>query len=146
MGWELEDDIKNRKATLDRNDECLYYFVSLSDVYFRLEEVKDDIEYAYSIFLLLDSVDEKTKLYKYFFKKVYGGIIENNLQEAFKLLFTNNKVFVAMWFLEEVINDSELINKQNFILPVYEVRDCICSIAKIGRKVSAKIRMPRYGR
>lgn len=102
MGWELEDNIKNRKITLDIDTDSLYYFISLGDVFFRLEKVEDDIEYAYASFLLIDSVYKKTELYKKYFKKVYRGIAETNLHEAFKLLSNNKKVFVAMWFSDKM--------------------------------------------
>lgn len=98
MGWNLDESIKKREPRLDMNADCLYYVATLGDVYSRLKALKNDVDYAYAIFFLIEHVRKESEVYRKFFKKVYRGIHENNLQDAYKLLVNNKKVFVAMWF------------------------------------------------
>lgn len=103
MGWELEKDIKNRRMAYDNESDFFYYPVTFGDVYYRIEKIEDDIEYAYAIMFLVKNMNYMTELYKKYARKIFKGIVECNLQDALNLLDDkDDKVFVAMWFGDEM--------------------------------------------
>ena len=97
MNWEI-DDLKEIKEQLDMDEDILYYPVSIFDIYQKIEQIEDDIEYAYAFLLLANVIYERKKCSKNLKEKIYEGFVEFGLKDCLKLEEKSQKVFVAMWF------------------------------------------------
>ena len=104
MGWEVDESITQTRIQYDEGTDCLYYGLDFMNIYTKIQDTEDDIEFAYAILMLMSNISDKTKLYERYADKVFEGIKECNLQECLKLLDDNRekKVFIAMSFAESM--------------------------------------------
>ena len=100
MGWEIDEKIRETAMQYDDILDFAYYGLEFADIYSKIQDTKDDIEFAYAVLTLIGSLSSASKLYKKFADKLYEGIRECNLEECIKLLDDGmtKKVFFAMSF------------------------------------------------
>lgn len=108
MNWDLDDYLKDAKSTYDVESESFYYQVSFDQVYNKIQQIEDNIEFYFALLTLVKFIHENQMLYKEYVLELKQGIKECNLNESVKLLEKIDKVFIAMSFEDkmEPVKDS----------------------------------------
>lgn len=115
MGWEIEEKFKKVRMMYEFDADFVHYSIEFADIYSKIQDTKDDIEFAYAVLTLIGSLSTARKLYTRFADKIYEGIRECNLEECIKLLDDGitKKVFIAMSF-----DDSMEVARKNIVKAV----------------------------
>lgn len=117
MGWKIDDRLKNKEISQDNERVSVYYDSRLSDAMEKLKTVEDDVEFCYGILYLAKQVDNPSRIYNMFIKRILLGLKEYNLNDCLSMLGTDvKKVFIAMWF------DDSMEEARNSI--VNSINDC----------------------
>ena len=97
LGWEKDDILEKSIPWHDSEYESLNHCVEFSKIHDKMQTIEDEIEYAYAVFLLSNTVKETGELYSAYSRKIFAGIKEYGLGMMWDWDETR-KVFVAMWF------------------------------------------------
>lgn len=99
MNWIIDDSIKSRDAFYNSKEQSYYYKVYIDEIYKKINDIVDNIEYCYAVLLLIKCFTNESKLYLTYSSKVYEGIKEYGLDKCVPLVDDKHKrVFIAMWF------------------------------------------------
>ena len=110
LEWEADDVLRKCEPLHDSESDSLYYSVGFSAIHDKIQSIKDDIEFAYAIFLLSGIVADIKKIYHVYVKRILDGIRECGV-EIMKDWVTGRKVFVAMWFDPKMSTARKTIEK-----------------------------------
>lgn len=112
LGWELDDKYINAEIEQDEETDVLYYSGSFNELFNKIKDIQDYIEFFYSLLLLINNIEKGRKLF-YYTNEVNLGVSKFELTGAMQMILLENKknVFVAMSFNDNFRSLRRMLDK-----------------------------------
>ncbi|WP_051685590.1 hypothetical protein [Clostridium sp. KNHs205] len=100
MNWPLDEKHSSQSVQFYPEHDAFGYQTYFSDIYQKVQGIKDNIEFFYALIILIDGIQKNTPLYAHYASIIYKGVKKYELSSARVVLETKEtkKVFVAMSF------------------------------------------------
>lgn len=101
LGLKISEDYAD-KLLLGTYDGFGYYADDFCNLFKMVKNIEDDLEFCYGLLLLISKIDENQKINYEYVLNIKHGLAEYDLEKCLEMIVVPKKVFVAMWFDEEM--------------------------------------------